>query len=127
MLRAKPCEYFHALADETRLRCLLLLSSQGELCVCELSTALGLAQPKISRHLALLRGAGLVLDRRHGAWIYYRLDPTLPAWLQELLSGLVAAYGAAEPYRGDATRLTAMGPLSMSTTDAPVCPARARV
>ncbi|MGC8733368.1 MAG: ArsR/SmtB family transcription factor, partial [Halothiobacillaceae bacterium] len=44
--------FFHALSDPTRLRCLAMLHAQGELCVCELTRALGLSQPKISRHLA---------------------------------------------------------------------------
>lgn len=50
-------EFFKLVADDTRLRCLLLLVQEGELCVCELMTALNESQPKISRHLALLRDA----------------------------------------------------------------------
>ncbi|MFO7577824.1 MAG: metalloregulator ArsR/SmtB family transcription factor [Pelovirga sp.] len=63
---------FKALSDETRLRILALLSS-GELCVCDLMTVLALPQSTVSRHLAYLRNAGLVDDRRRGVWIFYRL------------------------------------------------------
>ena len=75
-----PLEFFKLLADDTRLRCLLLLVQEGELCVCELMTALDESQPKISRHLALLRDAKLLLDRRQGQWVFYRLNEAAPAW-----------------------------------------------
>jgi len=55
-------QFFQLLSDETRLRCLLLLQKEGELCVCELVYALDIIQPKISRHLAALRDAGIVTD-----------------------------------------------------------------
>lgn len=63
---------FRALGDETRLRILSLLARR-ELCVCELTTVLGIGQSKASRHLAVLRNAGLVTDRRNGMWVYYSL------------------------------------------------------
>lgn len=66
---------FRAFADETRLRILHLLS-KGELCVCDLMTALRLPQSKVSRHLAYLRNAGLVADRRDGRWKHYALAPS---------------------------------------------------
>lgn len=80
-----PLPFYKALADETRLRCLLLIQREGELCVCELVAALDEIQPKISRHLAQLRKAGLLLDRRQGQWVYYRINPDLPAWAQTAL------------------------------------------
>lgn len=80
-----PPEVFKSLADETRTRAALLIASQGELCVCELMCALDDSQPKISRHLAQLRTSGLLLDRRQGQWVYYRLNPALPAWVGEIL------------------------------------------
>jgi len=80
-----PPELFKSLADETRARATLLIASLGELCVCELVCALGDSQPKISRHLAQLRSSGLLLDRRQGQWVYYRLNPALPGWAIELL------------------------------------------
>ncbi|MDH0302172.1 MULTISPECIES: metalloregulator ArsR/SmtB family transcription factor [unclassified Pseudomonas] len=80
-----PPELFKSLSDETRVRATLLIASLGELCVCELMCALDDSQPKISRHLAQLRGSGLLLDRRQGQWVYYRLNPQLPAWVHEML------------------------------------------
>ncbi|PUA46635.1 transcriptional regulator [Pseudomonas protegens] len=80
-----PSEVFKSLADETRARATLLIANQGELCVCELMCALDDSQPKISRHLAQLRSSGLLLDRRQGQWVYYRLNPQLPAWVGEIL------------------------------------------
>jgi len=63
---------FQALGDTTRLRLLNLMGSQ-ELCVCYFVEVLGQPQPKISRHLAYLRNAGLVLSRREGTWMHYRI------------------------------------------------------
>ena len=65
-------QMFRALADETRLRILNLLQ-QRELCVCQIVEVLGLGQSKVSRHLAHLRNAGLVNDRRDATWMYYSL------------------------------------------------------
>src|SRR5687768_18073728 len=63
---------FRALADRTRLR-LLNLMGEDEVCVCFLVEALKLSQPKISRHLAYLRRAGIVGARREGPWMHYRI------------------------------------------------------
>ena len=68
----KITQKFKALSDETRLRILALLSS-GEMCVCDLMAILDLPQSTVSRHLAYLRNAGWVEDRRQGVWMYYRL------------------------------------------------------
>ena len=77
-----------ALADQTRLRLLVLLVDTPELCVCEFIQALKLSQPKISRHLAILRTAGILQDRRAGQWIYYRLHQQLPDWCKTALQAL---------------------------------------
>lgn len=67
----KEIAVFKALAEETRLRILILLEIR-ELCVCEIEKILRLSQSRVSRHLAILRNAGLVMDRREGTWIYYK-------------------------------------------------------
>lgn len=103
-----PEEFFRALADATRLRCLLLLVGHDELCVCELMHALHETQPKVSRHLATLREAGIVLDRRDGLWIHYRLNPRLPAWARQVLTVTARAGVNAEPYARDRKRLASM-------------------
>ncbi|RMH54908.1 MAG: ArsR family transcriptional regulator [Candidatus Hydrogenedentota bacterium] len=60
-----------AIADPTRLRIFRLIAEQ-ELCVCQVIEVIGLAPSTISKHLAILLGAGLVLSRKRGRWIYYR-------------------------------------------------------
>ncbi len=65
-------EVLKALSDETRLR-ILILVAQEELCVCEVMQILGMGQSRISRHLNILRDAGLVEARRQGTWMFYRL------------------------------------------------------
>lgn len=95
---------FHLLADETRLRSILLLHAEGRLCVCELVHALGLSQPKISRHLAQLRDGGLVIDERRGQWVHYRLADDLPDWVHDV----IVAAGRAADWQGDRKRLHGM-------------------
>lgn len=85
----QPTDFFKCLADETRLRCLMLIERESELCVCELMEALGESQPKISRHLAQLRQCGLLLDRRDGKWVYYRLNPDISSWMVDVLAQTV--------------------------------------
>lgn len=81
--------FFLALGDATRLRILNLLS-EGEVCVCFFTEALKESQPKISRHLAYLRGAELVSTRRDGKWIYYRINWPLEEDLNKVLNGVLA-------------------------------------
>ncbi len=64
---------FKALSDETRLRILKLLE-RGELCVCDMVAAFDMIQPKVSFHLATLKAAGLVKDRKEGKWMHYKID-----------------------------------------------------
>ncbi len=80
-----PENLFRALSDTTRLRTLLLLATEGELCVCELTHALEQSQPKISRHLAMLRDLDIVRTRRQGQWVLYSLNPALPDWADRML------------------------------------------
>jgi len=86
----KPADYdpvtlFKALGDELRLAALLLIRDQNKLCVCELTEAFEVSQPKVSRHLAILRDLGLVETERRGQWVYYYLNPRLPAWVLRVL------------------------------------------
>lgn len=103
-----PTTLFKCLADDTRLRCLSLLYQQGKLCVCELTHALNLLQPKISRHLALLRQCNLLLDSREGQWVYYKINPELPAWALEILDVTVKQVAADIKLQNDKARLQAM-------------------
>jgi ArsR family transcriptional regulator len=65
-------QFFRALADATRLRLLNLMGGE-EVCVCFFVEILGMSQPKVSRHLAYLRRAGVVEARREGKWMHYRV------------------------------------------------------
>jgi len=97
---------FDILADATRRRIIALLIKKGELCVCELMAALDEIQPKVSRHLGVMKDAGLVVARREGTWMHYRIAP-LPSWIKDLLASL--SRGAEPELKADLKRLRAMG------------------
>src|SRR5690349_23735505 len=84
---------FRALGDETRLRIVSLLA-HGELCVCHLETALKLSQPNISRHLGVLKHAGIVESRRDGNWVHYRLAKPLDEGARRQLAALVRHFSS---------------------------------
>ena len=107
-MNIKPNELFSALANDTRLRCLMLLMQHHELCVCELTYAIGAAQPHISRHLAQLRELGLVSDRRQGLWIHYRIHSQLPDWVNAVLQATAVGVGHRIPFVTDERTLSAM-------------------
>jgi ArsR family transcriptional regulator len=81
-----------ALSDETRVRALLSLSG-GELCLCQVVDLLGLSPSTVSKHMSVLRDAGLVASRREGRWIHYRLSGNTPParaalrWVRQSLDG----------------------------------------
>ena len=81
---------FHALSDETRLAVLEMLAD-GERCVCDLQSALDAAQSRLSFHLKVLKGAGLVTDRKEGRWSYYALNPERLAELEAVVAEFAAA------------------------------------
>ncbi len=87
---------FDILADESRRKLILLLFNGGEQCVCHLYTALNIPQPKASRHLAVMREAGLVTARREGKWMHYRLNPQMPLWCYRVLEAMRDGYPEVE-------------------------------
>jgi ArsR family transcriptional regulator len=103
-----PTDLFAALANDTRLRCLMLLMGHDELCVCELTHATGALQPHISRHLAQLRDLGLVSDRRAGLWVYYRINSALPDWVNGVLRETAAGVSGRAPFADDGRALSQM-------------------
>lgn len=103
-----PTTLFSALAHDTRLRCVLLLMVHDELCVCELTHAIGVSQPHLSRHLAQLREGGLVTDRREGLWIHYRINPALPDWARAVLRATAKGVADTAPYAKDRAILAKM-------------------
>jgi ArsR family transcriptional regulator len=95
---------FKALGDETRLRIVALLA-HGELCVCHIHEALDLSQPNVSRHLSVLRAAGVVEDRRAGSWVYYTLAPQRDGDRERQLRALVRGFAKHELVRRDVEKL----------------------
>jgi ArsR family transcriptional regulator, arsenate/arsenite/antimonite-responsive transcriptional repressor len=95
--------FFAALADENRLR-LLYLMKEGEICVCYLQGVLQASQPKISRHLAYLKRAGLVEARRDGKWMHYRLKK-LESSQEKVLSETLLRLEKEAQIKKDAQRL----------------------
>jgi ArsR family transcriptional regulator, arsenate/arsenite/antimonite-responsive transcriptional repressor len=102
--QADLASFFRAFSDLTRLRLISLLAG-GEVCVCFFVAVIGTNQPKISRHLAYLRKAGVVSSRRRGKWIYYRIaNPTHPEKVR-LLSEIVAQLTQDPQMRKDREKL----------------------
>jgi len=97
---------FKALADPTRLRILGLLMS-GEVCVRDIYDALGIPQPKASRHLSYLRKSGLVSSRKQGLWVHYRAAPLGDTVMRSLLSAVTHCLGHVETVGKDRHRLEA--------------------
>jgi len=93
-------EFFAALADRTRLR-LINLMRDGEVCVCFFAETLGTNNPKISRHLAYLKRAGLVTGRREGKWIHYSLKTPVDLQASELFASLLKTLETDEEMQGD--------------------------
>jgi ArsR family transcriptional regulator len=84
----KYAEYFKALGDETRLRILyLLVNADSELCVCELTDALEIPQYNISRHLKILKNAGLIEERKEGRWVNLSLKND-DSFMQSILNSI---------------------------------------
>lgn len=80
-------EVFKALAHPTRIFLVKELS-KGEGCVCDLKNKIGVDMPTISKHLSILKKAGLVSDERRGTWVFYRLETPKANQLVELVEGL---------------------------------------
>ena len=95
---------FRAFSDRTRLRVLHLLR-EGELCVCDIVRVLELPQPKISRHLAYLRKAGLVTARKEGLWMHYQLAPASGEFHQSLLNCLACCFASVPELARDGRKL----------------------
>jgi ArsR family transcriptional regulator len=93
-----------ALADPTRLRLLNLMHGR-EVCVCYFVEILRQSQPKISRHLAYLRRAGIVRARRDGKWIHYRIDPPSDAEAASVLDAILRLVKSNQQMKADLARL----------------------
>jgi ArsR family transcriptional regulator len=96
---------FRALADPTRLRLLNLIAGR-EVCVCFFVEILGVSQPKISRHLAYLRRAGLVAARREGKWMHYRLETPQDEVARDILRSTLRRLATRREMQRDVARLS---------------------
>lgn len=105
-MTSDPLTLIAALSDATRLRIVSLLTVKGELCVCELVAALDTQQPKVSKHLAILRSNEIITPRRQGQWIHYRINQELPTWATQAIRHLVNGCATRSPYREDVSRLS---------------------
>jgi ArsR family transcriptional regulator len=103
-LHIKLVQIYRCFCDETRLRILHLLA-QGPLCVCHFQTVLKLPQVAVSKHLAYLRGKGLVVAQRHEKWMIYRLPEKAPAELDLQLGCLQDCVQSHPVFREDLKRL----------------------
>ncbi|HEY1904303.1 MAG TPA: metalloregulator ArsR/SmtB family transcription factor [Terracidiphilus sp.] len=104
---AKPvplANLFAALADTTRLRLLNLMAGR-EVCVCYFVEILHQGQPKISRHLAYLRKAGIVAARREGKWMHYRITPPLDPASASILAATLASLSSDKQMQADTSKL----------------------
>ena len=96
---------FKALSDESRLRIINLLYYSGELCVCDIEEVMGFTQTKVSRHLAYLRKAGLVDDRKQGLWMLYSIATPRNEEQKAVLDFLAGLLKSDPVARKDAQRL----------------------
>ncbi len=99
-----------AFADPVRIRLLNLLSEDEEVCVCHLHEALGLPQPTVSRHLAYLRKNGLVVGRKEGLWVHYRLSRPRSSLHRTLLGSVGTCLADIDVLRHDRQRLAQIVP-----------------
>ena len=103
-----PSDLFAAFANPTRLRILNLLLAEKEICVCDLCAALDLLQPRVSRHLALLRDAGLVDVREAGKWKFYALADPPTSLHRTLLRCVGSCLGEVDDLAADRERLAGL-------------------
>ena len=97
-------QLFAALADRTRLRLLNLMNGR-EVCVCYFVEILKQSQPKISRHLAYLRNAGIVSARREGKWMHYSIEQSADAGAAAILDAVFTSFDADREMQSDLARL----------------------
>lgn len=102
-----PTQFFKCLADDIRLKTVLLIANESEMCVCELMVALEDSQPKISRHLAQLKNCGILVARKQSQWVFYKINPLIAPWAMDVIT-LVSQQNT-EFMRPNVKKLAAMG------------------
>ncbi len=84
----KISKLIKALADDTRIRVVNLLSKKGKLCVCEINEIIGLSQPTISSHLKILENANVLVFKKEGLWVEYMLNPDMEKYQKDIIEGI---------------------------------------
>jgi ArsR family transcriptional regulator, arsenate/arsenite/antimonite-responsive transcriptional repressor len=102
----RASELLAAMSDPTRLRLLSLIAHNGEICVCDLIEVTDLPQPKVSRHLATLRHAGWVTDRREGQWMHYSIAGPRTDTHRSLVSLVKKAHETVPELKQDLAKLS---------------------
>ena len=97
-------QYFSALSNETRLRCLYLVAINDDVCVCEIVATLGITQPSASKALNALKGVGLLSMRREGSWNYFSLNEAMPDWARTIVDAAVEGLGSSRSHVADQKR-----------------------
>ena len=90
------------------MRSLLLFEKEADLCVCELGFALDISQPKISRHLAAMRDAGILKSRRQAQWVFYSLNDRMADWQRDIVHAAIRGNREEAIARADRLRLDEM-------------------
>lgn len=114
-MNIKPEEFFSLLAHPLRLRTVILLRQAPELCVCDLTRIFRVAQPLMSRHLGPLRDAGVLVVRREGLWMHYRINPALAPWAMSVIAETERGLADDHPYRDDRAALESSGSAACPT------------
>lgn len=104
MQNIDPDAVFAALSNPVRLRALLLVARHADVCVCEVESALSIAQPAASKALNALKAAGYLDSRRDANWTYYSLSGAMPDWVRAIVDNAASALGNTEPYLSDSKR-----------------------
>lgn len=104
MISIEPKNFFHALSDPTRIRIVrLLMEAKGEACLCELADSLEEPEYKLSRHVKVLKQAGLLHTEKDGRWIYHRLT-SADRHLSSLFKFIVGIPDSDRQFEGDSKR-----------------------
>ncbi len=98
-------KFYSALSNETRLRCLYLVSKFDEICVCDVVETLDITQPAASKALHILRDIGLLKDRKDANWNYYRISPDIAEWTKSILDTTVTEMDHSSCYDRDRKRI----------------------
>jgi ArsR family transcriptional regulator, arsenate/arsenite/antimonite-responsive transcriptional repressor len=94
-----------AMADENRIRILYLLNERNNLCVCEIREIIGLSQPTISSHLKILENNELIIFRKEGKWVNYKINPYLDTGIKKIVESILSMIREDDGIKKDKSRV----------------------